>query len=93
LSLRFEWDEIKSKTNLIKHRVSFTESKTVFYDDFARIKADPDHSIKEDRFIIIGYSDKNRLLVTSFTERNEMIRIISSRKATKTERLQYENFV
>lgn len=93
MSLKFEWDEEKALKNQIKHKVSFQEAMSIFYDDFARIKTDPDHSINEVRFIIIGCSNKNRLLVTSFTDRKDKIRIISSRKATRLERMQYENFV
>ncbi|MGA2295959.1 MAG: BrnT family toxin [FCB group bacterium] len=88
----FEWDINKSQANLAKHGISFDEAITVFFDDFARILADPDHSIGEERWLILGYSVKNRLLAISFTDRKEKIRIINARKATKNERKQYEEF-
>ena len=87
----FEWDEDKAKTNISKHNVDFKEASTVFNDMFAHYSYDPDHSIIEDRFILIGYSTKNRLLFVSYTERNEKIRIISSRLATFKERFYFEN--
>lgn len=93
MSIYFNWDEDKAAKNLYKHGVSFNEAKSVFYDDYARIKPDPDHSINENRFIIEGLSNKNRLIVISFTERVNMIRIINARKATKKERNQYEEFI
>ena len=64
----FEWDEVKAETNWQKHRISFEEAETVFSDDFARIIPDIDHSIEENRFLIMGYSNQNRLLVVSFCE-------------------------
>ena len=70
--------------------MTFGEAATVFADPLAGMKDDPDHSDFEDRFIIIGMSQKFRILVTGFTERNDIIRIISSRLATKIERKQYE---
>jgi len=79
--------------NLKKHGVSFEEARAVFYDDFARIKQDHDHSINENRYIIEGLSNKNRLIVSSFTERDNKIRIIRARKASKKERIQYEEFI
>ena len=88
----FEWDINKSHSNLAKHGISFEEASTVLYDDFARIIADPDHSINEERWLILGYSVKNRLLAISFTDRKDKIRIKNARKATKYERKQYEEF-
>jgi len=90
---KFEWDSIKAENNLKKHGISFSEAKTVFLDDYARTKTDPDHSIMENRFIIEGMSNYNRLLVVSFTERNDKIRIINTRKSTHKERKQYEEFI
>lgn len=81
----FEWDEKKEKSNFRKHRVMFAEGETVFYDPNSLTIPDPDHSIEENRFIDIGMSDKNRLLVVVYTEREDRIRIISVRKATQTE--------
>ena len=86
----FEWDEEKEKSNFRKHKVTFAEGETVFYDAFSLTIPDPDHSIEENRFIDIGTSNKNRLLVVVYTEREDKIRIISVRKATNTERKMYE---
>ncbi len=91
----FEWDENKGKTNLKKHGVSFEEAQSVFLDENARIIPDPDHSIDEDRFIILGISLNVRLLVVChcYRENEKNIRIISARKATKTEAKQYQEFL
>ncbi|MBI3823324.1 MAG: BrnT family toxin [Planctomycetes bacterium] len=86
----FEWDSTKAKRNLAKHGVSFDEAATVFRDKLAAIFPDPDHSDDEQREIIVGNSDRNRLLVVSFTERGDRVRIISARKANKRERQDYE---
>lgn len=86
----FEWDENKEKSNLRKHKISFDEAESVFADSLSVTIPDPDHSIEESRFIDIGLSDKNRVLVIVYTEREERIRIISARKATRTERKIYE---
>lgn len=88
--IRFDWDGQKARSNLAKHGVSFDEAKTVFEDPFAITIPDPDHSDKEMRFIDLGYSQNNRLLIVVYTERNDTIRIISSREADKNERKQYE---
>jgi len=90
MSLRFEWDPKKAETNIRGHGVTFVEASTVFADPLARIKEDPDHSEIEERNIIIGMSKKFRILLVVFTERNDSIRIISSRLATNDEREQYE---
>jgi uncharacterized protein len=81
----FEWDEEKAKANLKKHRVSFEEATTVFLDPFSITIFDPDHSENEQRYIDIGSSGKNRVLVVIYTERGSNIRIISCRKATSLE--------
>jgi uncharacterized protein len=91
LKFEFEWDENKAKINNTKHSVSFEEASTVFNDSFAKFTYDPEHSINEDRYILIGHSYKNRLLFVSFSEKGNKIRIISSRLATNKERNQYEN--
>ena len=92
-SLNFEWDEQKNSTNKKKHGVSFEEAKTVFSDEFARLIPDPDHSEGEERFILMGVSSKFRLLVVCHGERSsDIIRIISARKADKSERKQYEGY-
>jgi uncharacterized DUF497 family protein len=87
----FEWDENKNIANTRKHGISFEEAMTVFDDDNALYKPDPDHSQGEDRFIILGFSVSLRLLVVCHCYRgsDEVIRIISARKATKSERAQY----
>lgn len=86
----FEWDEEKAKANLRKHGVSFEEAQTVFTDPFAMTIPDPDHSSSEDRFILVGESDKKRTLVVAHTERKRKIRLIGARKATRAERKKHE---
>ncbi len=90
MSLKFEWDRRKANSNRSKHGVSFEEALTVFGDSLARIFNDEDHSIEEQREIIIGHSDKERLLVVCFTAQGESVRIFSARRATKRERKDYE---
>ena len=89
--LQFEWDEIKNTINKIKHHISFEEAETVFYDDLALMIDDPDHSQDEERFIILGMSSKANLLIVCHCYRasETVIRIISARKATKTEAMYY----
>jgi uncharacterized DUF497 family protein len=87
----FEWDKAKAETNKRKHGISFEEAASVFADPLAAIFPDPEHSDDEVREIIVGLSARNRLLVVSFTERSDVIRIISARKATKRERKDYED--
>lgn len=91
-TLRFEWDEPKATANVKKHGISFEEAKTVFYDEMARLIADPDHSDDEERFILLGYSSSLRLLIVCHCYRTEesVIRIISARKATRHETVAYE---
>lgn len=86
----FEWDPLKAAENLTNHGVSFEEALTVFADPLAKIIDDPDHSADERREIIVGHSEKQRLLFVSFTERPPRVRIISARVATKRERQDYE---
>ncbi|HZQ09493.1 MAG TPA: BrnT family toxin [Anaerolineae bacterium] len=86
----FLWHPDKARANLKKHGVDFAEAKTVFQDPYAQIMYDPDHSDDEHRQIIIGYSNKNHLLFVSFHERDDVIRIISARKADSKERKLYE---
>jgi len=88
--MEFEWDESKATANLKKHGVSFEEAKTVFDSVLAVIFDDEAHSLDEQREIIIGHSRRNRLLLVSFTERPNAIRIISARIATRREREDYE---
>jgi uncharacterized DUF497 family protein len=87
---RIEWDPAKAKRNLREHGVSFEEAESVFSDDFAILLPDPDHSAHEDRFLLLGLSAGFRTLVVvhSYREQN-VIRIISARKATPSERAQY----
>ena len=86
----FEWDRRKAEANLRKHGVSFEEAQTVFTDPLAITLPDPDHSEDEERFIDIGMSDNQRVLVVGYTERDQRIRLINARKATRRERKQYE---
>lgn len=86
----FECDPDKAAANLRKHKVSFAEAASVFLDPLALTFSDPDHSEEEDRAITIGLSPKQRVLFVSHCERGDRIRIISARKATRKERLQYE---
>lgn len=86
----FEWDEIKAKTNLSKHDVSFDEAKTVFVDPLYVDFYDPDHSDDEERYIMIGMSQQRRLLLVAYTERGLVKRLISARLATRSERNAYE---
>jgi uncharacterized protein len=90
--IKFVWDSKKAESNLKKHNVSFSEAKSVFYDEFAIQFFDEDNSISEDRFIMLGMSNESRVLVVCHCERDEgnSIRIISARKATKNERKFYE---
>ena len=90
--MAFEWDKNKAKTNLLKHGVSFDEAKTVFDDLFYIDFYDPDHSDDEDRYIVIGKSQRHRILIVSYTERDNdnKVRLISARKATRKEREDYE---
>lgn len=88
--MTFEWDPTKAKLNIWKHGVSFEEATTALLDPLSKTDHDPDHSIDEDRFITFGISARRRLLVVSYTERADLIRLISARLATKTERKIYE---
>ena len=88
--MEFEWDQKKAKSNLSKHGVSFEEAKTVFNDPLYVDFYDPDHSEEEHRYIIIGESSQGRILLVSYTERKDKIRIISSRQVSKNERQAYE---
>ncbi len=88
--MAFDWDKKKAAENFVKHGVSFEEAKTVFDDPLYVDFYDPDHSLGEHRFIIIGESAQGRLLMVSYTERGDLIRLISSRELTPTERKKYE---
>ena len=90
--IRFEWDLPKAAANLRKHRVSFEEARSVFYDEFAVQFFDDEHSSDEDRFLLLGLSSGTRLLIVCHCERDavEVIRIISARKATQRESAFYQ---
>ena len=87
---RFEWYGPKAAINRAKHKVAFEEASTVFGDPLGRITDDPRHSQDEERFVLLGESDRRRLIVVMFTERDEAIHLISARTATRRERREYE---
>ena len=88
--IRFEWDPAKARANARKHGISFDEAETAFYDDFALLVPDPDHSKDEPRFLLIGLSAALRVLVVVHVElATNVIRVISARRATRSERAQY----
>ena len=89
--MKFEWDDGKERANRRKHGISFKEATTVFGDPLAATIPDPDHSHGELRFLTIGYSTSNRLVVVSHTEEGENFRIISAREANPHERKTYES--
>jgi len=90
--LRFEWDENKNTINRQKHGVWFEEATVVFDDPNGRLFIDPEHSQQEQRFVLLGYGSRQRLLIVvhCYRESDDVVRIISARKATKKERLFYE---
>lgn len=88
--MEFEWNPNKAELNVEKHSVSFQEAATVFNDSLSVTFPDPDHSIGENRYVIIGVSRFGQLLVVAHTDRGEKVRIISARKATRQERRFYE---
>ena len=90
-NISFEWDEAKNTANIRKHRVSFEEAQSVFYDPYARVVSDNEHSVDEDRFIILGMSHALHILIVChcYRENDEIVRIISARKANRSETSQY----
>lgn len=86
----FEWDPGKARSNQRKHGVTFEEATTVLADPLALLMADPDHSMAEERYVVLGLSDARRLLVVAFAERPPRTRLISARKATRQEQKRYE---
>ena len=90
-ALRFEWDEQKDVENKRKHRISFWEAETVFSDEWALFMEDPEHSVSEDRYLLLGLSSALHLLVVShcYRREDEMVRIISARRATRRESADY----
>lgn len=90
MALRFEWDPRKAAWNLKKHGVSFQEATSVFRDPLSITISDPDHFDSELRFVDLGLSHRGRLIVVSYTERGDNIRIISARRASRSEQKEYE---
>jgi uncharacterized protein len=92
--IEFEWDPRKAESNERKHGISFEEAETVFYDPSSRVSYDPDHSQVEERYVLLGLSEASRLLVVShmYQQDDELVRIISARRATKVEQRQYKGF-
>ena len=91
--IEFEWDPLKARANLGKHRVTFQEAATVLRDPLAITIFDPDHSEEEDRYITIGASARGRLLMVAHTDRGVRTRVISARELTRAEREAYEREV
>lgn len=89
--MEFEWDDAKAAANARKHGVTFAEAATAFADPLAAIFPDPDHSDDEVREILVGYSERGRLLMVSFTERPPNLRVISARVASPAERRNHED--
>jgi uncharacterized DUF497 family protein len=91
MTIQFEWDEAKNKSNRSKHGIWFEEARSVFADAFSRVLLDEEHSDAEDRFLIVGMSAQGNLLMVVHCYRNDdIIRLISARKATKSEAEFYE---
>ncbi|HLE56734.1 MAG TPA: BrnT family toxin [Rhodothermia bacterium] len=90
MSLVFEWDSVKAWQNKAKHGVTFEEAQTVFRDPLGGIIDDPLHSMDEQRLLLIGMSDRQRLITVMFTEKGDRIRLISARLVTRAERRNYE---
>lgn len=88
--MKFEWDRTKAEQNLKRHRVSFDEAVTVFYNPLAATFDDPDHSVGEHRLITVGHSSRERLLIVVHVEHGNSLRIISARLATARERKRHE---
>jgi uncharacterized DUF497 family protein len=88
--VELEWDEAKAAANFEKHGVSFADAATVFGDSLYVDFDDPDHSSEENRYLIVGASKEGRILIVSYTERSGVVRLISAREVTPTERKAYE---
>jgi uncharacterized DUF497 family protein len=93
--IRFTWNETKAQANLLKHKISFNEAVSVFSDDNARLIYDPDHSLEEERFLLLGLSYKLKVLIVvhCMRDENNEMRIISARKASKKEQKQYGGYI
>jgi len=89
--MRFEWDRGKAEANLRKHRVSFDEAASVFFDTLSVTIPDPDHSVAERRFVTMRVSTMGRLVVVAHSERGNTLRIITARLAGAAERKRYES--
>jgi len=90
MTIEFEWEAAKAETNLAKHRVSFDEAVSAFYDALSVTIPDPDHSVNEQRFLLIGMTVTRRLVVVAHTNSGRRVRIINARRATRRERASYE---
>ncbi len=88
--MKFEWDSKKARSNLRKHKVSFEEAATALRDPMSATGLDPDHSVSEERFVTFGLSERGRLLVVAHSEKDDTIRIISAREASRGEKRIYE---
>lgn len=90
-SIKFEWDNNKAQVNIKKHGISFNEASTVFFDENAILFDDPEHSMEEERFMLLGMSSQAKMLIVChcYRDTEDIIRIISARKATNTETQQY----
>jgi uncharacterized DUF497 family protein len=86
----FEWDPKKAESNARKHGVTFDEASTAFGDPLALLMPDPDHSFGEERYVLLGMSNRRRLVVAAFAERPPRTRLISARRATGQEQRRYE---
>ena len=88
--MKFEWDPEKTRSNIRKHKVSFEEAATALRDPMSATGLDPDHSVSEERFVTFGVSERGRLLVVAHADKDDTIRIISAREASKGEKRIYE---
>jgi uncharacterized protein len=93
VKLRFEWDFKKATANRRKHGVSFEEAAAAFADPLSMTVPDPDHAAEENRFVLVGRSSRERLVLVVYVERGDTIRIVSARTPTRRERAQYEEEV
>jgi uncharacterized DUF497 family protein len=91
VAFEFQWDAAKAAANVRKHRVTFAEAATAFSDPLSATIDNPAHSGEEQRYVLFGMSERGRLLAVMHTERDEVIRIISARKATRAEQREYED--
>lgn len=90
MGYKFDWDAKKAESNFRKHGVTFNEASTVFGDPLSLLMPDPDHSVGEERYMVLGMSTRRRLLVVAFAERSPYTRLISARQSTRVERRRYE---